>query len=741
MFKTLENDRAWLENKYHKVDEPFDPYSRMAYHGHDHDPATGRSDEEILEGLRTVAKECEGLSHPMAKAKAIEYVLRNTRIDTNEHDYFIGLYSWNRLLRETTVLKWKTEVFDEILPEVGATMKDFNDSGAMAIWPDFDHVVPDWDSLMRLGFSGIRKRAGEYRAARENKCGLTARERDFFDAIDLEYSAIIAFLDRLYKHASAQKHEKAKTVADCLMQLRDGAPTNIYEAMQLIFLYFMISESVDHFQVRSLGNGLDFTLYPFYKNDLEKGIINEQDAFELIENLFINIFARLGKRKEKSGDNHGVVAGYTKSGECGHNACTSLILKAVTDLPIWRPQISYRYTKRTTREQFLEAIKANLKRPDLVMFLNDDVVIENLDRLGVPFEDAIAYSVSGCNETVLTGCSQMGSIEGHINLMYSFERLMCDGDRLEKTTCFEELYTALEEKLKEDIATVIRYSHVRDEHISHDPSWMESLFTSGCIESATPISMGGAKYNACTWCLTGIVNLADSLSAIRQVVFEDKLLTLGELAQAIASNWDGYEHVRSYILSKCNFFGNDDNGADLLVNRISETVCKISSEHTPYRGGEYIFGTLTGYEISHVVFGKSSMASPDGRRRGEAFAASVCSTAETAKKGVTAYLKSASKIDGRYLASSVVVNLTLDLSGLEEEKREELLLSLLTSYFSMGGVHLQINYLSAETLVDAKLHPEKYRSLRVRVTGFSGFFVTFEEKLQNEIINRSLYRV
>ena len=209
----------------------------------------------------------------------------------------------------------------------------------------------------------------------------------------------------------------------------------------------------------------------------------------------------------------------------------------------------------------------------------------------------------------------------------------------------------------------------------------------------------------------------------------------------MASNWEGYEHIRAYIVNKCRFIGNDDDSADLILNRISESVCKISNDHTPFRGGKYIFGTLTGYEISHVVFGKNSMASPDGRRKGEAFAASVCSAAETAKKGVTAYLKSASKIDGRYLASSVVVNLTLDLSGLEDVKKEELLLSLLTSYFLMGGVHLQINYLSAEMLTDAKRHPEKYKSLRVRVTGFSGFFTTFEEKLQNEIINRSLYRV
>ena len=206
------------------------------------------------------------------------------------------------------------------------------------------------------------------------------------------------------------------------------------------------------------------------------------------------------------------------------------------------------------------------------------------------------------------------------------------------------------------------------------------------------------------------------------------------------NNWKGYEQVRSYIVNKCKFFGND-NDADTLINRISESVCKISDGHTPFRGGKYIFGTLTGYAISHVGLGKDSPASPDGRYKGGAFAASICSTSETARKGVTAYLKSAAKIDGRFLPSSVVVNLTLDTSGLDKERAQSLLLSLLSSYFALGGVHLQINYLSSEILKDAKLHPEKYQSLRVRVTGFSGFFTTFEEKLQDEIINRSLYSV
>ena len=159
MFKTFLQDRPIIETKYHFPDRPFNPYRRMAYHGYAYDEATGKSDEEIVALLKELEPQLEGLPHPVAKAKAVALVLENTRIDTPVHDYFVGLYSWNRLADCITLTKWKNEVFTEKLTEVDALMKDLNASGAVAIWPDFDHVVPDWDSLLTLGFPGIRQRA------------------------------------------------------------------------------------------------------------------------------------------------------------------------------------------------------------------------------------------------------------------------------------------------------------------------------------------------------------------------------------------------------------------------------------------------------------------------------------------------------------------------------------------------------------------------------------------------------
>ena len=268
MFNT---DREFIENKYHKTNENFDPFERMAYHGYDYDKRTGLGDEEIKDGLSRLYEKIKSLPHPVAKAYAVKYVLENTKIDINEHDFFVGFWSVNRLANCITQDKWNEEVFNNILPELKNKMHDMNESGAIAIWPDFDHVVPDWDAILNLGFPGLKKRAEKYKELHRKNNTLTPETEAFFDGIIIEYTAIIELIDRLYKYALTKTHAKASKIAECLCHIRDGAPQNTYEAMQVMYIYFMISECFDSYQVRSLGNGLDNTLYSFYKNDLKNG--------------------------------------------------------------------------------------------------------------------------------------------------------------------------------------------------------------------------------------------------------------------------------------------------------------------------------------------------------------------------------------------------------------------------------------------------------------------------------------
>lgn len=276
-------DKNFLKDKYHKSEEPFNPYERMAYHGYEYDKSTGMEDFEIKNGLLNLYDEIKNLPSPIAKAKAIEYVLENTKIDINEHDWFVGIWSVNRLANEVTLNKKYKEIFCETIPDINAKMQDMNESGAVAIWPDFDHVVPDWDSIFKLGFSGLKNRAEVYKNKFKASGNLSVEKEAFFDGIITEYNAIINFIDRMYKYSLEKKHKKAKKVSQCLKNVKNGAPNNIYEAMQLIYIYFMLSECFDSYQVRSLGNVLDNSLYKFYENDIKNNTYTKDEIKEFFK--------------------------------------------------------------------------------------------------------------------------------------------------------------------------------------------------------------------------------------------------------------------------------------------------------------------------------------------------------------------------------------------------------------------------------------------------------------------------
>ena len=597
-----------------------------------------------------------------------------------------------------------------------------------------NHYCVDFEKIISRGISDYLERITE-----KMKSTSDIEKREFLKDLHFAAEAIIAYAEayaNAYSLAAEnepddnRRHELIE-IAEICRRVPKLPASGFREAIQSYYFAFTLFPD-------GLGR-IDQYLYPYYKADIESGVLTHEDALELTEELFIKIFAFLGKDDPRSGEHHGVIAGYTQDGECGHNEYTSLILNALTELPLWRPQISYRVTAKTTAEQMREAVEANYIRPDLVMFLNDEKIIKGLVSVGADPADAINYSSSGCNETMLTGCSHMGSLEGHLNLMHSLELLMNDSKRLEKISDFEGFYKAFEEYLRRDLDTIFRFSYIRSYDCAHWLQPVESLLTEGCIDSATSISRGGAKYNYCNWCLTGIINLADSLSVIKQTVFEENNFSLLSLAQMLRANWEGYDNARTYILKRGRFFGNNDDYADLLINKISGSVDRIASEYTPYRGGRYLFGTLTGYELTHIRFAKDTGASADGRYASTPFAASISTYPGAMKKDVTAFLKSAAKIDENLLQASVVVNLKLDRKIADTPEMREKLTALLLAYFRMGGIQLQINYTSADELIRAQENPMDYRNLRVRVTGFSGFFTKFDKELQDELIRRSLY--
>ena len=240
MLKNFEKDRAFIEKKYHFPDQPFNAFARWNYHGYAFDESTGLSDEEMQKGLQALKEKIQDEPHPLQKAKLFAFALDNMRIDVNEHDYFVGIWTWNRPISLYTVYPWGDAV-KRSEPDALAVIDRLDRSGMAYGFLDYDHTVPDWDGLLSLGFSGILQRLHESFGRLTDKGTLTQKQVVFYQACVLEYEAILRLIDRLYQYALTKTHGKAGAYAKCLRALRDGAPTDTYQAMQLIYLYFMLS--------------------------------------------------------------------------------------------------------------------------------------------------------------------------------------------------------------------------------------------------------------------------------------------------------------------------------------------------------------------------------------------------------------------------------------------------------------------------------------------------------------------
>jgi len=442
-------DRYFIERKYHDPEKEFNFFARMAYHGTGYIEESGLDDEELLKGLEQISKETEQLPHPVARAKAIKYVLENERLYINEHDYFVGLYSLNRLANETTFHKWENEIHTLRDKETLDMVEDFRKSGAVLIWTDYDHVVPDWKSLMELGFVGIRERARKYRDKHKQSGTLTEEMSAFFEGIEIQYTAIIDLLDRMYNTACRLTFEKASQIAQCLKNLRDGKPACFYDALQLIYIYFIISESIDSYQVRSLGNGLDNTLYEFYKKDLESGKYTKEDIRNYLS-YFLMQWSAIGNYWGQPF----YMGGTDIKGNTRYNELSYEILDVYDELEIYNPKIQLKVNKNTPDKILNKSFDMVRRKNASIVFCCEPAMIKAIMGYGATYEEAIDYDIRGCYETGVRA-NEVSSATGYVNAAKAIEYVFTNGydygikkqvgvktGELSEIKTFEEFYFA-----------------------------------------------------------------------------------------------------------------------------------------------------------------------------------------------------------------------------------------------------------------------------------------------------------
>lgn len=724
MFRTLNTDRVTIERKYHDPEKEFNFFNRMAYHGYDYDETTGLDDAQIEEGLLEMATELEGLSKPIYKARMFEYVLENTRIDINEHDYFIGIYTWNRPISKHTVFKWEAEVKDSF-PEEVKVINDYDAAGAVYGWLDFDHTVPDWDALMEFGFPGLLKRAETCYQDLKEAGTLSKKQEDFFRGIEIEYKAIIRFIDRLYQYALTKDFEKAPVIAECLKHLRDGVPTDTYEALQMIYLYFMLSESVEHYQVRSLGYGLDQTLYPFFVKDLETGRYTKEELGEFI-GYFLMQWSAIGNYWGQPF----YLAGTNLDGTTKVNELSYLILDVYDRLGIYNPKIQIKVYKNTPKDFICKALDMIRHGINSIVFCNEDIIIKSLMSWGSTYEEAVDSVVSGCYEYAVKG-RDIGVGGGYMSALKPVSLVLDNGfdvvtgkqiglktGELESLISFQKFYHAYLEQLEYMVRNY--YMYAMNALISKVNEVNPSLMFSGtlirCVKTMTD-ALDCGIHNVTGVTFSALASAVDALMAVKELVYDKKVVTLSELNKALHNNWEGYEELRLMAVNAEHKFGNNDAMADNYAATITRFVSEIIRSEKNSHGGRYVLEMHSARGF--VIHGEKTIATPDGRRAGNETSKNASPSPGADRKGITALVNSVTQIDTVLCDTGFCLDAMLHPSAIQGEDGIEALYAVLMTYMNKGGASIHFNIFNPELLRDAQKNPEKYKNLQVRVCGWN----------------------
>lgn len=601
-----------------------------------------------------------------------------------------------------------------------------------------DHFAPNYQHVLSLGLPGLMEEIDASVSVHQNdeeKCEvLTAMKHTLCG-----FSKMIASYAEEARACKAELSYNAARldfiIGNCEAVV-NGKPQSFAQALQLMW-FCHTAFLMEGRYAMALGR-MDQYLYPFYKADVEGGVITDEEVIELLENVFIRL----------QGDTVNIcIGGQNPKGECEVNPLSRCILKAVESCNVPGPNLSLRLTENTPDEFLDECLKVIGTGLGYPAIMNDEVNIAALKKYGYAEEDVYQYSMVGCIENFMTGMQPPWS-DGRFDTPRYFDYLFnggiskvhgsigLDTGDVADIHSMAEFMAAFEKQLAygaaEYCANFNKYNNSINQEYFPEP--FLSCFCYDCIGRGLDINNGGSKYPSVHGaCLMGIGTVSDSLAAIEKVVFVDRHATLTDLKNALNCNFVGYEALHQELLAAPKYGNNDDFVDKYAVWFLDYLGSVFEKYKTRDGGGIYIAAAAN---ISNIYAGRIINATPDGRLRGEPLSDAASPTYGKDVRGATATINSISKPDYTKVACGSVVNQKFSPSMFRDEKRGKLL-ALIRTYFKKGGQEIQINATSREILQKAMESPEQYKSLVVRVSGFSAFYVTLERAVQLDILNRT----
>lgn len=618
--------------------------------------------------------------------------------------------------------------------------------------------------LMKKGMLDIQNEAKEHLEKLDYQNPDDIQKIYFYKSLIDTTEGVMIYARRLSEYAAqlAQQESNPKRKAELqkISEINAKVPANkpdtFWEAIQAVWTIESLLVVEENQTGMSIGR-VDQYMYPFFKKDLATGKMNEFEAFELAGCMLIKMSEMMwitseGGSKFFAGYQPFVnmcVGGVTREGHDATNELTYLLMDAVRHVKVYQPSLACRIHNRSPREylkKIVDVVRAGIGFPACHF---DDTHIKMMLAKGVSIEDARDYCLMGCVEPQKSGRLYQWTSTAYTQWPICIELVLNRGVPLwyGKEVCPDmgdisqfKTYEQFEEAVKEQIKYITKWSSVatvitQRVHRELAPKPLMSLMYEGCMESGKDVSSGGAMYNfgpGVVW--SGLATYADSMAAIKKLVFDDKKYTLEELNRALKADFVGYDQVRTDCLNAPKY-GNDDDYADLIA---AELIHFTEAEHRQYKTlySELCHGTLS--ISNNTPLGQMTGASANGRKAWIPLSDGISPSQGADFKGPTAIVKSISKMANDTMNMGMVHNFKIMSGLLDTPEGEESLITLLKTASILGNGEMQFNYLDNETLLEAQRHPEQYRDLIVRVAGYSAFFVELCQDVQDEIISRTM---
>ncbi len=718
----------------------------------------GVEPDELIVGNRT-----KGVRYGVVFPESgISWVNREFEtIPTRPQDKFLVHQEDIKTFREQIVPYWKGKSLEDIVRDRAGDEVSAISSVVKINQTDHaqGHICPNVKEWLETGPQGYIDQA-------KSKLGsCTPQQKEFYECVILVMQGVQKFMKRyedLLKETAKAYPDHAQDlmqVASICHNLQTQPAHTFHEALQSLWFLMVVLHMESNASSFSPGR-LDQILYPYYQKDIDDLTLTKEDALELIECLWLKFNEIVYLRNKNSAKYFAgfpigfnvAIGGQDQEGKDYCNDLSHLFLDAQEDIGLPQPNLSVRLHEHINDALLRHAVRCVSKGSGMPQFFNDKAIIHSLEKLGISHEDAMNYAIVGCVELTTQGNNLGWSDAAMFNLnkvleltlnhgvcLLTGKQLGPDYGSLSTYKTFEELEAAYKKMILYFMdKMLVCCEAVEKAHIDVLPTPFLSAVIDDCMEKGMDVTAGGAHYNLSGIQMIQVANLADSLAAIKQMVYDEKRIAPADLEHALQTNFDGEEVMRQTLLHRVPKYGNDVEWVDELGAKWARFFRQELGKHTNYRNGPYHTGMYT--VSAHVPMGKNVGASADGRLSQDPLADGGLSPVYGRDlQGPTAVLKSVSKMDDDCTTNGGLLNMKFLPDFFKTETGITKFCHFLRTFVDLEIPHIQFNVVSRQNLLDAQKHPEQYRSLTVRVAGYTAYFTELAGDLQNEIIARTTY--